>query len=77
MNIDRTTRGGGGYPGAPRWVKVLGIIAAATVLLVVVLMLTRGPDGHGPRRHGPPAGAAQDDAAPSGGETPAAPERGH
>ncbi len=31
----------------PRWVKVLGIIALALVLLVVIMLLT----GHGPGRH--------------------------
>jgi len=36
--------------GAPRWVKVFGIIALVVVLLVVVLLLTGG-SGHGPGRH--------------------------
>jgi hypothetical protein len=48
------------YPGAPRWVKVFGIILAVVVLLFVILLFTRGP--HGPRRHmpfqGPPGEAA-------------------
>ena len=35
------------YPGAPRWVKVFGIIVIVVVLLVVVMLLT----GHGPGRH--------------------------
>ena len=39
------------YPGAPRWVKVFGIIALVVVLLFVILLLTRGPGGHGPNRH--------------------------
>ena len=40
------------YPGAPRWVKVSGIIAIVVVLLVVVvLLLGGGPGGHGPGRH--------------------------
>ena len=38
--------------GPPRWVKVLGAIALALVLLFVVLMLTGGPAEHGPGRHG-------------------------
>ena len=38
--------------GAPRWVKVFGIIIAILVLLFVVLMLTGGPGRHGPGRHG-------------------------
>ena len=37
------------YPGAPRWVKVSGIIFIVVVLLVVVMLLT----GHGPGRHTP------------------------
>jgi len=38
--------------GTPRWVKVSGIIALVLVLLVVVLLFTRGPGGnHGPGRH--------------------------
>jgi len=41
------------YPGAPRWVKVFGIIALVVVLLFVALLFTRGPGGHGPGRHMP------------------------
>jgi hypothetical protein len=38
--------------GAPRWVKVFGIIALVVVLLFLVLMFARGPGGrHGPSRH--------------------------
>ena len=37
--------------GAPRWVKVFGIIAVILVVLFLVLIFTRGPGGHGPRRH--------------------------
>ena len=33
--------------GAPRWVKLSGIIAALVVLLVIVMLLT----GHGPWHH--------------------------
>ena len=39
-----------GPPGAPRWVKVAGIIVAALVLLMVVVMLLGGGN-HGPGRH--------------------------
>lgn len=41
------------YPGAPRWVKVLGVIAIVLLLLLVILTLTRGPGdrGHGPGLH--------------------------
>jgi ABC-type transporter Mla subunit MlaD len=39
--------------GAPRWVKVFGVIALVVVLLFVILMFTRGPGGRGhtPSRH--------------------------
>jgi hypothetical protein len=37
--------------GTPRWVKVFGIIALVVILLFVILLLTRGPGGHGPSRH--------------------------
>ena len=37
--------------GAPRWVKVFGIIALVLVLLVGILLLAGGPGGHGPGRH--------------------------
>ena len=51
--------------GAPRWVKVSGIIAAVLVLLVLIVMLASG-GRHGPGRHlrsgdggghAPPAGS--------------------
>jgi len=35
------------YPGTPRWVKVFGIIVLVVILLFVILLLTRGPGGHG------------------------------
>ena len=35
--------------GAPRWVKVFGIIALAVVVLIVVMLLVGG--NHGPDRH--------------------------
>ncbi len=35
-------------PGAPRWVKIAGIIALVVVLAVVVMLLI---GGHGPGRH--------------------------
>ena len=44
-------------PGAPRWVKVFGIIALVVVLLFVALLFTRGLGGHGPGRHMPSEGA--------------------
>jgi hypothetical protein len=38
--------------GAPRWVKVVGIIALVVALLVVVMVLIGGTGGHVPQRHG-------------------------
>ncbi len=37
-------------PGAPRWGKVFGILAAVVVLLFLILLLTG--NNHGPGRHG-------------------------
>ena len=37
--------------GTPRWVKVVGIAAIVVALLFVLLLVIRGPGGHGPRRH--------------------------
>ena len=46
--------------GAPRWVKVSGIIGILVVLMIVVMLLTgHGPQRHlhaGPGRHGPAVG---------------------
>lgn len=39
------------YPGTPRWVKVLGTIAIVVAVLFAVMLVTRGPGGHGPSRH--------------------------
>lgn len=39
-------------PGAPRWVKVLGIIALVLIAVVVVVMIAGGGE-HGPGRHLP------------------------
>ena len=38
-------------PAMPRWVKVFGIITVLVIVTFLILMLTRGPGGHGPRRH--------------------------
>lgn len=55
------------YPGAPRWVKVLGIIALAVVLLFATMMLAGGGMGnHGPARHLPSTSGASVEASPSG-----------
>ncbi|RWQ87139.1 MAG: hypothetical protein EOS85_06850 [Mesorhizobium sp.] len=39
------------YPGAPRWVKVWGIIAMILVLLVMTAIFTGVGGAHGPGRH--------------------------
>ena len=36
--------------GAPRWVKVFGIVALALVLMLAILLLAGG-GSHGPSRH--------------------------
>jgi hypothetical protein len=41
------------YPGAPRWVKISGIIAIVLVLLVVAVLFTGVGGPHGPGRHLP------------------------
>lgn len=65
------------YPGAPRWVKVVGIILIGLILVVVALRLTGGGVGHGPGRH-MPAGGPSGQTAPSGPtEEHASPERAH
>lgn len=46
--------------GTPRWVKVFGIIAIIVFLLLFILLMTSGPDGHGPRRHLPSGGTVGD-----------------
>jgi hypothetical protein len=65
----------GSPSGTPRWVKVFGTIMAVVVLLFVIVLLTRGPGGHGPGRHtqsgetgGPtPPASVVADGAPFGG----------
>jgi hypothetical protein len=39
------------YPGAPRWVKLVGAVAAALVVLALVIVLTGIGGPHGPTRH--------------------------
>ena len=38
--------------GPPLWVKVVAAVIAVVLLIVTVLVLTGGPEAHGPRRHG-------------------------
>ena len=63
VNPSQHPTGGGETSGTPRWVKVFAVIAFMVLLLLVILMFTRGPGG---RRHGPglhtPSGS-------SGGQT--------
>ncbi|GAA0813643.1 hypothetical protein [Spirilliplanes yamanashiensis] len=40
-----------GPPGVPRWVKVVGLVVAAAVLVLVVAQLTGLAGDHGPGRH--------------------------
>jgi hypothetical protein len=54
------------YPGAPRWVKVSGIVVGLLLLLAVGMMLV-DPDRHGPGRHMAGTGAASNHTAPEGG----------
>jgi ABC-type transporter Mla subunit MlaD len=49
---DPDTRAEEPIAGAPRWVKVFGIIALLVVLLFVVLLVTGRGGDHGPGRHG-------------------------
>ena len=38
------------YPGAPRWIKISGIVAGVLILLIAIL-LVGGGGRHGPGRH--------------------------
>ena len=74
------------YPGAPRWVKVFGIVVAVPIRLFVILMLAGGPGRHGPGRHfgsddagehTPPVSAPDDRAPPGGNGGDTRPEGAH
>jgi hypothetical protein len=41
------------YPGAPRWVKVLGILAIVLLVLGAIIIVTGVGGPHGPGRHLP------------------------
>jgi hypothetical protein len=47
-DITGAGRDRGSASGMPRWVKLLGVIAAVVVALAITLMLS---GGHGPGRH--------------------------
>lgn len=49
-------------PAMPRWVKVLGLVAIALLLLFLASSFLGG--GHGPARHSPTPHGAVDGAAP-------------
>jgi len=70
--------GGGPTTGAPRWVKVFGIIALLVVVLVAILLLVGGgPGNHGPGRHtgGQTSPSSVTGSGGAGGHTP--PAGGH
>ena len=41
-----------GYPGPPRWVKVIGIVLVAILLMAAFIVVTGLGGPHGPQRHG-------------------------
>lgn len=49
-----------GYPGTPRWVKVIGIVALAILLLAAFIVVTGIGGPHGPQRHGASADSTID-----------------
>ncbi len=67
--------------GAPRWVKVFGIIALVVIALFVIALLGGGGGGHGPARH--TSSGATGEGTPAFSVTfsvtgePAPPEGGH
>jgi hypothetical protein len=48
------------YPGAPRWVKVFGIVVGVLALLIIILMFAGVGGPHGPGRHLPSGDADGD-----------------
>jgi hypothetical protein len=61
--------------GAPRWVKVFGIVVLGLAVLFVGLKLT-GIGNHGPGRHGGGSGTPSSGVTQDGGHTPP-PGMGH
>ena len=45
-------RASGGYPGTPRWVKAIGFVLLAILLLAAFIVVTGLGGPHGPQRHG-------------------------
>lgn len=50
--------------GAPRWVRIFAIAAAALVVLVAIVLMTGIGGGHGPWRHMPSSETQTPAAAP-------------
>lgn len=42
---------GGQGPGVPRWLKVIGIVVAALIVLLILAQMTGIAGDHGPGRH--------------------------
>ena len=61
---------GGSTTGAPRWVKVSGVIVLVLVVLFVVLKLTGLGGEHGPGRHSPGGGSDTTSDTPGGHTAP-------
>ncbi len=61
---DASTLGSDRGPKTPIWVKVFGITALVLVLLMVIIMVSRGGN-HGPGQHVPAGGTGGDTSAPS------------
>ncbi len=59
------------YPGAPRWVKVFGIIIVLVLLFVIMLLTGHDPGRHTPSGHAggqvPPSSVMEEHAPPEGG----------
>jgi hypothetical protein len=62
------------YPGAPRWVKLSGMIVAGLGLIVAIVVFTGLGGPHGPGRHlqsgDAGEGAPLEDATPSSQQSP-------
>jgi hypothetical protein len=61
--------------GIPRWVKVVGIVAAIVALLVVVMVLVGG-GGHSPLRHAGDGANTPTVKVTGGGQAPTAVRQG-
>ncbi|WP_350276421.1 hypothetical protein [Kribbella sp. HUAS MG21] len=50
MPKDRQPDAAPDHPGMPRWVKILGVVVLALILIALLLQFVGGGD-HGPGRH--------------------------